>query len=138
MKNKQSSYYFPQNYDHSRQRFLGTVQKIAIPSQVGTWKVPSPTDDTFFVDHVYLPALKSPKNLIVLISGIHGSETYAGSAVLQLFLEEILPETRRDHLGFFIVHAMNPYGFKNHRRCTENKVNLNRNFSVLLTLAAIP
>ena len=25
---------------------------------------------------------------------------------------------------------MNPYGFKNHCRCTENKVNLNRNFSV--------
>ena len=25
---------------------------------------------------------------------------------------------------------MNPYGFKHHRRCTENNVNLNRNFSV--------
>lgn len=130
MKKANASEYFPQNYVESRRRFLNDAEKIAAPVDIGSWKIPSKTDSDLTVDHVWMPPLGKPKTLLTLITGIHGSETYAGSALLDLFMQEILPEINREHVGIFIVHAMNPYGFKNHQRCTENKVNLNRNFSV--------
>ena len=66
----------------------------------------------------------------MITSGIHGSETYAGSAVIQMFFDEIFKKIERERIGIFVVHSMNPFGFKNHRRTTESGVNLNRNFSV--------
>lgn len=130
MSSNKSQDYFPKDYVASRQRFRDEMKQIVKPVEIGFWKVPSSTDDDLCVDYAWLPSFATPKDLLILISGIHGAETYAGSAVLQLFLKEILPEINRSHLGILIVHAMNPYGFKNHCRSTENKVNLNRNFSV--------
>jgi predicted deacylase len=130
MKKAKASEYFPKNYVESRQRFLLDSQKIPSIGETGSWKIHSKIDPDLTVDYAFYPPLKSPKTLAVLISGIHGSETYTASAILNLFMEEILPGVNRDHLGILVVHAMNPYGFKYHQRCTENQVNLNRNFSV--------
>ena len=124
------SEYFPLNYADSRRRFSEAIEKIRPPKSAGSWKIPGKKDDDLYVDHVWLPPTESAKTLFVLTSGIHGSETYAGSAIQQMFIKEILPSIDRRHIGIFIVHAMNPYGFKHHERCTENHVNLNRNFSV--------
>ncbi|MGZ3691839.1 MAG: M14 family metallopeptidase [Pseudobdellovibrio sp.] len=121
--------YFPLNYHESRKRFREQIEKLKA-TQIEEWAIPSKNDKDLFVDSAYWPALKSPKSLLVVTSGIHGSETYAGSAILQMFLQEIMPHLNRDHLGVLLVHAMNPYGFKHHRRTTENGVNLNRNFSI--------
>ncbi len=121
--------YFPLNYQDSRQRFRHLIQKLT-PTQTEEWPVPSKTDRDLFVDSAFWPALKESKTLLVVTSGIHGSETYAGSAILQMFLTEIMPKMNRDEVGVLLVHAMNPYGFKHHRRTTENGVNLNRNFSI--------
>lgn len=130
MKRNNVKDYFPKNYQESRAEFNSMTKQIQAPCETGNWKIASKTSDDLSVDYAWLPPLKTPEKLLVLITGIHGSETYTGAAVLKLFIEEILPQTNRDDLGIFIVHAMNPFGFKNHRRCTENNVNLNRNFSV--------
>lgn len=121
--------YFPLNYHDSRRRFAELIQKLN-PTQAEEWHVPSRTDQDLYVDSAYWTHLKEPKTLLVVTSGIHGSETYAGSAILQMFLTEIMPKLNHENLGVLLVHAMNPYGFKHHRRTTENGVNLNRNFSI--------
>ncbi len=121
--------YFPKNYLDSRQRFHDLLHKLN-PLQTEEWAVSSKTDQDLFVDSAYWPNAKEPKTLLVVTSGIHGSETYAGSAILQMFLTEIMPKLNLENLGVLLVHAMNPYGFKHHRRTTENGVNLNRNFSI--------
>lgn len=100
------------------------------PVQVGEWKVPGARDSDLTVDHFYLPPLEKKETLFVVTSGIHGSESYAGSACMEMLFEEILPKADRRNVGLFFVHAMNPFGFRYHRRCTETHVNLNRNFSV--------
>ncbi len=122
--------YFPKNYIESRSRFLADAKALGADCSLGRWVIPSRIDPDLTVDYAWLPQTKDPKNLVVLISGIHGSETYTASAVLHLFMQEILPGIDRRHTGVLVVHAMNPYGFKYHQRCTENHVNLNRNFSV--------
>lgn len=120
---------FPESYHDSRERFLSLVAKFS-GAELEHWKIPSQKDDDLFTDSAYWPAIEKPEFLLVVTSGIHGSETYAGSAILQMFLKEIMPSLNRANTGVWLVHAMNPYGFKHHRRTTENGVNLNRNFSV--------
>lgn len=130
MKKTNPQEYFPLDYADSRNRFAALTKNLSFPKETGSWKVESKKDNDLFVDYAWLPPIKKPEKLLVIITGIHGAETYAGSAVLSLFMEEILPQLNRDNLGIFLVHSMNPYGFKYHWRCTENNVNLNRNFSV--------
>jgi hypothetical protein len=120
--------YFPENYNHSRQTFHDLVKGMG---ESGSWQVPSRTDTDLFTDHVYLPSRKQPKRLFVVLSGIHGLEGYTGAAIQFMMLKEFLPRLDFSETGILIVHAMNPYGFKHHRRATENQVNLNRNCSVL-------
>ena len=122
-------HYFPPNYSESRQRFRQEIKNLQAVEK-GEWKIPSKKDNELFTDWAYWPAQKRADTLLVITSGIHGSETYAGSAILQMFLTEVFPKIDRSHMGIFLVHAMNPYGFKYHQRTTENGVNLNRNFSV--------
>lgn len=78
------------------------------------------------VDTVYLPPTgRHRKNLIVLISGQHGVEAPAGSAIQRDYLEGCGID--RAQTGVLIIHAMNPYGFKYGRRFNHNNVDLNRN-----------
>src|SRR5665213_2642999 len=122
--------YYPKNYEDSRRTFRQLAAHLPKPAVTGEWAIPSPTEQNLFVDHVWLPATVSPQSLFVITSGVHGAECYAGAAIQQMFMQEILPHVDRKHVGIFIAHAMNPYGFKHHQRNTEGAINLNRNFSV--------
>lgn len=130
--------YFPADYDASKARFLGYerilkekyrgVETTAI--EVGA--------ERLTVDTAYIPAQKTPRSLIILTSGNHGAEGYAGSALQALFIEEVLPGMNLDETGILFVHALNPWGFKHDRRGTESNVNLNRNFDVSRELFKTP
>lgn len=121
--------FFPKNYKDSQIRFEKLAKALPEPKTFGRWKVDSVSDGDLAVDHLYIPARVTPKKLLILISGVHGSESYAGSAIQEMFLQEILPTLDLANTGIFLVHSLNPYGFKNHSRLTEHKVNLNRNCS---------
>jgi hypothetical protein len=73
----------------------------------------------------YLPPDESPKNLLVLISGVHGIEGHTGSAVQRYLLTKKLAGP---HTGVLMIHGFNLWGFKNGRRVNENNIDLNRNF----------
>lgn len=133
-------HYFSENFDAARAQFRHRAQGAAQsqPSQstvFETWTVPSPTSPDLTVDSIYFPRLgtaASPakRTLIVMLSGVHGLEGYAGSAIQAMFLDQVLSKVNRSSTGILLVHAMNPYGFRFHRRGTENHVNLNRNCSI--------
>lgn len=130
MKEFSDNDYFPQDYKNSREAFIASIERLQTQKSIGQWAIPGKNDRDLFVDHVWFPPFEKADTLFVLTSGIHGSETYAGAAVQEMLINEILPGIDRRHTGIFIVHAMNPFGFKHHQRCTETGVNLNRNFSV--------
>lgn len=113
----------------SARDFVATLPALEqSKAQVGNWKVPSPTDTHLLIDYFYLPARDKAEHLIVLTSGVHGIEGFAGSAVQNWFIHEVLPTLDRSNTGFLLIHGVNPYGFKNERRVTENNIDLNRNF----------
>lgn len=66
------------------------------------------------------------ERLLVIISGTHGVEGFAGSAIQCALLERWAeaPPT----VGVLLVHALNPFGFAHIRRVNEDNVDLNRNF----------
>jgi hypothetical protein len=122
-------HFFPQNYNEARQKFLSLIGTLDCPKSLESWKVPSRTDADLAVDVAYFPASAKPDKLFIIISGTHGLEAYAGHAIQAMFLKEIFPKLDRSTSGFLVVHSLNPWGFKHHRRGTENEVNLNRNCS---------
>ncbi len=62
---------------------------------------------------------------LCMIAGTHGAEGFAGSALMVDWLRRT---KRRDDITTVLIHAINPWGFANISRCTENNVDLNRNF----------
>lgn len=80
-------------------------------------------------DFFYLSANQNPRNLLIIISGTHGVEGYAGSAVQRWALDHIFTKPM-DQTGLIMIHGLNSYGFQNDRRVNENNVDLNRNFLV--------
>lgn len=69
-----------------------------------------------------------PQRLYVVVSGIHGVEGYAGSAIQQALLASVLPMLDLERCGLLLVHALNPSGMFEQRRVNANNVDLNRNF----------
>jgi len=119
--------YFPQNYEDAARKFK-SMYKYYPGSQYGSIPIESKQDKDLAVNYFYRPARNS-ENLLIITSGVHGAEAYAGSAVQQMFLEEILPDIDADKLGVLLIHSINPYGFKHFRRVDERNIDLNRNFS---------
>jgi predicted deacylase len=62
---------------------------------------------------------------ILISSGLHGGEGFFGSAVQLALLKSGAVAT---DVNWVMLHALNPYGFANLRRCNENNIDLNRNF----------
>lgn len=65
--------------------------------------------------------------VVVVVSGTHGVEGFAGSALQRTWLRDGEP-ARPGHVAVCLVHALNPYGFAWVRRVNEDNVDLNRNF----------
>ena len=69
------------------------------------------------------------RKVMVFISGTHGIEGFCGSAIQRYLLTEIFPTLEsNDDCAFLFIHALNPWGMANYRRCDELGIDLNRNF----------
>ncbi|MFH2092492.1 MAG: M14 family metallopeptidase [Pseudomonadota bacterium] len=122
--------YFGSSYQECRNQFRTEADTIfnLIKGVTVSWvTVDSQIDSDLTIDYCYIPAQKNFKRLLILTSGIHGVEGYAGSAVQQMFLHEIVPKIDLEEMGILVIHSINPYGFKYQRRVTENNIDLNRN-----------
>lgn len=118
--------YFPTDYAHSRARFRDGCRRIA-PGACGIWPVAGAADRDLTIDHAFFGG--GGDRLLVIQSGIHGPEAPAGAAVQALVLDRHLPRLLARGVDVFLIHALNPYGFKYGRRADAANVNLNRNFS---------
>ncbi len=126
------SRFYSDSYATARARFReasGLLQTRIPRAKTRTFEVPSGTERDLSVEYLVIPAARKKKNLIVVMSGIHGVEGYTGSAIQLMLLNKFALQLDCDENGYMLAHSMNPYGFKNVRRSTEGNVNLNRNFA---------
>ena len=119
---------FPDSYEASRARFLRDFEPLRT-----TWKSshleahPLMNFPDLSIDWLWAEP-RTKKNLIMISTAEHGIEGYVGSAMLKVFMDEFAPRLDPENTGLLLVHAINPWGMKNHYRVNSNHVDLNRNF----------
>lgn len=118
--------FFSADYFEARDKFLRAAARRAL--KVVSHMHPhakGPGGEDLYVD-VATWGAQSATSAMLAISGAHGVEGYAGSAIQTGWLsrQAYWPEDQK----LILIHALNPYGFAWDRRVTEDNVDLNRNF----------
>ncbi|KAF1322364.1 Engulfment and cell motility elm family protein, partial [Globisporangium splendens] len=122
---------FSDSYYHARALFRAKAETADLPLYT------LPLDEFKHLDlTIDIAVVEGAKDRVLLhISGTHGVEGFAGSAIQSALLGQHLDkkkEARKSSNGeaptVIFVHALNPYGFSQLRRFNEHNVDLNRNW----------
>jgi hypothetical protein len=113
---------FHPSYDDARSAFRSMASERG--GTLSSWEVLGPNPDHEKGLTIDVGVFGTGPKALVLSSGLHGVEGFAGSAIQLQMLQEGLP----DDVRVVMLHVLNPYGMANTRRVNENNVDLNRNF----------
>jgi len=120
---------FLETYEASRSRFrenLAVIQEYWPKAQLSQHKITG--DEDLTIDWVQSDALETNEKVLILTTAEHGVEGYVGSAMQQRFIDKFLPRLDPRMTGLLLLHSINPWGMKYHRRVNANNVDLNRTF----------
>ena len=122
---------FPANYAVGRKNVLEKLAGLPEPVQYFPYQCAGigPEDEALITDTAWIGSLSASK-VVVLISGTHGIEGFAGTAItldclglLSSRLQALPADT-----AVLMVHALTPWGYAWQRRCDADGVDLNRNY----------
>lgn len=119
----------PSDYCESRQTFQALAAHLG--AKVRSFVCDGENDGTVLTTDVAYLGPEAAPTLVVIASGTHGVEGYAGAACQFRFMETYPAHSDRlasSGIAFLLVHAVNPWGFYHDRRVTREGVDLNRNF----------
>ena len=119
----QPLHYFKNTYEESDRHFtelFNTTKKTNTRAVIHQFQYSEGTIKSYF-----FPARLTQQSLLIVISGTHGIEGHAGSAIQRWLLDQ---KINTDKTAILMIHGFNLYGFKNFRRVNENNIDLNRNF----------
>ena len=119
--------HFSESYAEARTRFLDAATRTAAPLE--TFENPAgkgPSGETLATDVALFGPADATK-LLILVSGTHGVEGFAGSGAQVSMMESLRFSALPARTAVLVVHAINPYGFAWLRRTNEDNVDLNRN-----------
>lgn len=124
--------HFCETYAKCTENFLAAARTIEKDIPGSTWgEIPLPVEatgeTTMTIPYLIIPSTDEPKKLVIIDSGVHGIEGFAGSTLQHALLEGPIHKVDRTHTRFIFLHGVNAWGFANQRRVTRNNVDLNRN-----------
>src|ERR1051325_1319045 len=117
--------FFAPDYFAARDAFLALARERGARVANHPLSARGPGGETLSIDTAYVGA-REPRHLLVIVSGTHGVEGFAGSAMQCQWLAGIAPSQIPRDAGCLLVHALNAYGFAHLRRANEHNVDLNR------------
>jgi hypothetical protein len=116
--------FFSADYEQARERF----RRQAAIAGARLWALAldarGPVGEDLSIDVAWLGRADASR-LVVVQSGVHGVEAFAGAAVQLELLGR--PPTVATDTALVLIHVVNPYGMAWLRRVNENNVDLNRN-----------
>lgn len=122
--------FFSDSYLTGRTRWLELLNKLACPIRYQPYQAPGfgPNNEALITDTAWLGADEAER-VLVIISGTHGVEGFAGNAVQLNWLTKLANSviTLPKATAVLIVHALTPWGYAWRRRCDHDGVDLNRN-----------
>lgn len=119
---------FSESYIEARGKFLQATRDSG--HDVITIKHPeetAPGGEPLSMDVAWFGP-RNAKGVLLNLSGTHGCEGFAGSAAQLSWIENRGFERLPENTALLMVHGVNPYGFSHFSRCTEDNVDLNRNW----------
>ena len=119
---------FSTTYEDARRRFRTAAEEAG--GQLTSYPVDTEAPDSgaeLTIDVATIGDAASTKSVVVT-SGVHGVEGFFGSAIQTAWLQRHAELAPPQGVRTVLVHAVNPYGFAEHRRWNEDNVDLNRNF----------
>ncbi len=122
------SEYFATSYNEARDRFLSAARSKN--AKVHSYQLPDlkgPQGEPLVTD-VATIGEENAENVVMIISGTHGVEGFAGSGCQVGFFEDEYYKFFSLSTRIVLVHSLNPYGFAWLRRVNEDNIDLNRNF----------
>lgn len=131
--------FFSLTFADARQRWLTAVEVLveragetATQQQSFDHPLRGPDDGTLATDSLRIGSERADR-VVVFISGTHGIEGYAGSAIQRFLLDQLSTANNNglsvaNNTALLFVHALNPWGMAWARRCDERGIDLNRNF----------
>ncbi len=129
---------FSSSYFDARGKFIRAANEADLP--LNSHLHPSlkgPADNELSIDVVEMIP-KGATKLLVITSGLHGIEGYAGSAVqINALNQKVFCNLPQD-TGVVLVHCLNPWGMAYYMRTDENNVDNNRNFLTSFEQADLP
>lgn len=116
------------SYAEARSRFLAAaeVEGAHVTHRVHPTGV-GPGGEELAID-VARRGAHDAEAVIMVVSGTHGVEGFAGSALQTTWLRSEHDPGGPNPASVLLVHALNPYGFAWCRRVDEENVDVNRNF----------
>jgi len=116
---------FSDDYQESRAKFLAAMSKRGEVISIRHPKKGPDGQDLYLDFGIIGP--DDARGALILISGTHGPEIFAGSGPQAALLNSGLINDYAD-LRVILVHAHNPYGCAWLRRTDHNNIDLNRNY----------
>lgn len=138
-KKSTSEKYFSNDYYEARMKFREAVHQFPAEMELHSLKLNVKEDGIDGEEDLDLTIdiglqRRSDSKVMIHVSGTHGVEGFAGSAIQYSLLENAETLTHHDDKvkndlpTLIFVHGLNAYGFAKLRRFNENNVDLNRNF----------
>lgn len=119
--------WFSASYTECRQKFLDLATRTRARVESFDHPLTGPAGEPLATDVAVLGPVDAGAVLIVE-SGLHGAEGFAGSAVQAAALADPGITALPPGVALILVHAINPFGFAWNRRFNEDNVDLNRHF----------
>ena len=118
--------HFSRTYKQARAHFLKLCESTS--AEVEHFPHPQKGPDGDLFTDLALWGNTSCDHLLVVSSGLHGIEGYAGSGLQSLLLADGLAQQLPKGTSLLMIHGINPHGFAWQRRVNESNIDLNRNF----------
>ena len=121
-------HYFSETYFSARDKFNAACHREGVVSYSLTHPLSAEHGARGLSTEVARFGPSDASNLLVLISGVHGVEAFAGSACQTGLIESGRMQALPPDTAVLMIHIVNCHGAANLRRNTEGNVDLCRNF----------
>ncbi len=127
--NRPAAENFATSYAQARRKFLDAAEAAGLTATAHLHPLRGRDAEPLAID-VVVDGDPQAQSMLIVSSGCHGVEGFAGSAVQVFALQDQSLRAQARNAGVAVVHlhALNPHGFSHRRRTTHENVDLNRNF----------